>query len=85
MQHNKKEMILKALSSACKKFRGKKSQKLLGDEYDIPSSVISDIERVTKDPQLTTLFKLSHAFNISLSDFIKEIENNLPKDFWLDD
>ena len=83
MQHNKKEMILKSLSSACKKFRGKKSQKLLGDEYDIPSSVISDIERVTKDPQLTALFKLSHTFNIFLSDFIKEIENNLPKDFLL--
>lgn len=51
MQEVKKKVICKALASAVKRLRGKKSQFILGAEYDIPSSVISDIERAVKDPQ----------------------------------
>ena len=54
---------------------------MLGAEYDIPSSVISDIERAVKDPQLTTLIKLSGAFNLSISEFMKEFEKELPLNF----
>ena len=59
----------------------KNSQYILGAEYDIPSSVISDIEREVKDPQLTTLFKLASAYNMSLSEFSKELEKELPENF----
>ena len=54
---------------------------MLGAEYDIPSSVLSDLERAVKDPQLTTLFKLSEAFGLSISEFMQELEKELPKNF----
>ena len=81
MRDNKKKIILSALAKTIKRLRGSKSQKLLGDEFDIPSSVISDIEREVKDPQLTTVFKLASAFNLSVSEFMLELEKDLPKGF----
>ena len=81
MQVGKKKIIFGSLAKAVKRLRGTKSQFILGAEYDIPSSVISDIERAVKDPQLTTLFKLSSAFGMSVSQFMQELEKELPKDF----
>ncbi|MBP3924669.1 helix-turn-helix transcriptional regulator [bacterium] len=81
MQEGKKKIIYKALANASKRLRGKKSQFILGAEYDIPSSVISDIERAVKDPQLTTIFKLSSAFGLTPSQFLKELEKELPEGF----
>ena len=81
MQDEKKKIIYKAIGSAVKRLRKNKSQFMLGAEYDIPSSVISDLERGVKDPQLTTIFKLANAFNMNVSDFIKEVEIELPKGF----
>ena len=85
MQDNKKKIILMAIGKAIKRLRGDKSQYMLGAEYDIPSSVLSDLERGVKDPQLTTIFKIANAFNIKVSDFIKEVEIELPKDFSIDE
>jgi len=81
MQQEKKKIIMQALARTVKKLRNGKSQFMLGAEYDIPSSVISDIERSVKDPQLTTLFKLSKAFGLSISEFMKYLEKELPKGF----
>ena len=81
MQEVKKKIICSSLAKTVKRLRGSKSQFILGAEYDIPSSVISDIERAVKDPQLTTLFKLSSAFGLTVSEFIKELENELPEKF----
>ena len=81
MQDEKKIIILEAIAKTVKKLRGDKSQFMLGAEYDIPSSVISDIERAVKDPQLTTLVKLAGAFNLSISEFMKEFEKELPLNF----
>ena len=85
MQDDERKIIFMALAKTVKRLRGEKSQFMLGAEFDIPSSVISDIEREKKDPQLTTLFKLAFAFNLSLSDFIKELEKELPKNFNISD
>lgn len=85
MQDNKKKIIFMAIGKAIKRLRGNKSQYMLGAEYDIPSSVLSDLERGVKDPQLTTIFKIANAFNIKVSDFIKEVEIELPKDFSIDE
>lgn len=85
MQEGKKKLIYKALAKTVKRLRGKKSQFILGAEYDIPSSVISDIERSVKDPQLTTLFKLANAFGLSISQFLKELEKELPENFSVSD
>ena len=81
MQANKRNIILKAIAKTSKRLRGKKSQFMLGAEYDIPSSVISDLEREVKDPQLTTLIKLSAAFGLSISEFMQEFEKELPENF----
>lgn len=81
MQEGKKKIICASLAKTVKRLRGTKSQFILGAEYDIPSSVISDIERAVKDPQLTTLFKLSSAFGLTISQFMKELEKELPVGF----
>ncbi len=85
MQDDKKKIILNALAKATRKLRGEKSQYLLGAEYNISTSLLSTLERGLKDPQLTTLFNLAYAFNIPISEFIKKIECELPKNFTLDD
>lgn len=81
MQQEKKNIILRAIASTVKRLRGAKSQYLLGGEYDIAPSILSDLERETKDPQLTTLFKLAGAFNLSISQFMQELEKDLPENF----
>ncbi len=81
MQVEKKNIILQAIAKTVKKLRGSKSQFILGAEYDIPSSVLSDLERGIKDPQLTTLVKLANAFGLSLPEFFNEFVKELPVDF----
>jgi len=81
MQDSKKKIIFNAIAKTVKRLRGKKSQFMLGAEYDIPSSVLSDLERAVKDPQLTTLFKLAGAFNLSIAEFMVELEKELPANF----
>ena len=83
MQKNKKEILLKALAKTIKELRGEKSQYILSGEYDIPQSVISYIEKGTKDPQLTTIFKISEAFNMFPDELMLKLRKNLPKDFKL--
>ena len=85
MQDKKKKIIMQSLSKTVKRLRGDKSQFMLGAEFDIPSSGISDIERGIKDPQLTTIFKLANAFSMTSSEFLLEIEKMLPKNFTVDD
>ncbi len=81
MQDVKKKVIYSSIAKTVKRLRGSKSQFMLGAEYDIPSSVLSDLERGVKDPQLTTLFKLAGAFGLSISQFMKELEKELPQNF----
>lgn len=79
----KKKKILKILAKRTKELRGEKSQFMLCSENDISCSIISTIERAMKDPQLTTVFKLAEAFDMKASEFIKLIEDDLPKNFSL--
>lgn len=82
MQTNdNKQKILKALAIITKELRKDKSQFLLSSENDISVSILSTIERGLKDPQLTTIFKLAEALEIKPHEFIKLIEDKLPKDF----
>ncbi len=86
MQHDsKKKIILNALARTVKKLRGTKSQFMFASENDISTSIISTIERGLKDPQLTTIFKLSEAFDLDICEFIKLIKEELPDDFYLID
>ncbi len=85
MQENnkKKKIILKALAKVVKELRGEKSQFMFCSENDISTSIISTIEHAKKDPQMTTLFKLAEAFDMTASQFMKLIQDELPKDFYL--
>lgn len=83
MQYLKqKKLIKQALSKVVIKLRGKKSNFIFGSENDISTSILSNIENCKKDPQLSTIFRLAEAFNISPQDFIKMINDELPKDFY---
>lgn len=81
MQEEKKKMIKNAIAKVVTKLRGSKSQFMLGAENDISTSILSNIEKGKKDPQLTTLFRLAGAFGISAPKFVKLISDELPKDF----
>lgn len=82
VEENKK-LILQALAKHTKRLRGGKSQFMFCSENDISTSIISTIERVMKDPQLTTVFRIAEAFNMKTSEFIKLIEDELPENFSL--
>ena len=83
MQEEKKKLICKVAGQALKMIRGKKSLYMLSAEYEISTSLLSSLERGLKDPQLTTVFKLSEALGIKASDFVKIIEQELPNGFSL--
>lgn len=82
-QEEKKKIIKEIVGKVLKRLRGNKSPYLLACEYEISTSLLNNLERGLKDPQLTTVFKLSEALNIKTSEFIKMIEEELPKGFSL--
>ena len=83
MQEEKKKLICKVAGQALKMLRGEKSLYMHSAEYEISTSLLSSLERGLKDPQLTTVFKLSEALGIKASDFVKIIEQELPNGFSL--
>lgn len=84
MQENEnKKIITAAAGKVLQELRGAKSNYLLGAEYEISTSLLNHIERGIKDPQLTTVFKLSEALGVRPWEFVKKIEENLPEDFSL--
>ncbi len=84
-EDDEKKLITNACGKALKKFRKQKSNYLLGMEFGISTSLLNLIERGLKDPQLTTIFKLSEALGIKPSQLVKEIERNLPENFTMID
>lgn len=82
-QEDKKKLIRKAVGKILKRLRKDKSLYLLAMEYEISTSLLNSLERGLKDPQLTTVFKLSEALGVSASNFIKMIEKELPEGFTL--
>ena len=85
MQDGNKKLVYLAVGKTVKRLRGDKSQYLLGGEYGIPQSLLSDLEKCKKDPQLTTLIKLAQSFGMTLEEFAHEIEKEVPEGFSLVD
>ncbi len=83
--YKNKILIQKATAEIFKKLKKNKSNYLLSAEYEISTSLLSNIERGLKDPQLTTIFKISEALGIKPSEFIRKIEEILPENFSLID
>ncbi len=81
MQDVKKKLIYSAIGQTYKRLRGRKSQYMIGAEYDIPTSVLSELERGKKDPQLTTIFKLAESCGLKPSQLLFEMEKLLPENF----
>jgi len=63
----------------------KKSISLISDEISMTKSMWADLEKAIKDPQLSTLWRISEGLEIPLSVLIKELEASLDKDFTLID
>ena len=84
---DKKLILLKAVGKIIKNHRKKTGKGILlhAYEYDIPSSSLYHIEQGTRDPQLTTLWKIVNSFGMSFGEFISELEKELPKNFTLTD
>ncbi len=62
-------------------FRKKKklSQEVLSGLADIGRTHLSAIERGERKPTLETLYRISCALNVSMSEIVKEIENRIEK------
>ena len=60
-----------------------KSQRILADEYDFQKSMLSRIESATNEAKIISLYTISEALGIKLSELITKVENTLPKDFTL--
>lgn len=84
-QEDKKKIICALAGKTLKDLRKEKSLYQLSGEYEISTSLLNSLERGLKDPQLTTVFKLSEALNIKASEFVKIIEEGLPEGFSLID
>ena len=76
------------LGSYIKELRIKKghiSRKKFADEYDLNDSNLSRIERGLGEIKFVTLLKILQALDITPSEFMKELENKLGKNFTLID
>ena len=80
-----KKIMQKALSEIIRKHRQdqNKSISLISDEIGMTKSMWADLEKSIKDPQLSTLWRISEALDIPMSTIIIELENVLGKDFTL--
>lgn len=79
----KKKMICDAVGQVFKRLRGDKSQFLIGAEYDISTSLLHSLEKGNKDPQFTTVFKIAQALGVSPTEFVGQVEKELPEGFSL--
>lgn len=90
MQHEntkKSAVILKLLSEELKKERERqnKSIRLLAYEFDLQMSLLSRLENGVNEPKLISIWSVCEALGIKPSEFLKRIENRLPKEFSLID
>lgn len=90
MQHantKKSEIIFKALAKVIRQERENqnKSLRVLADEYDIQKSLLSRLENGINEPKLISIWTISEALNMPVSELIKLVENELPENFSLID
>ena len=84
MQEIKERQIVKLeIGKIIKKHRAKqnKSISLISAEIGMTKSMWADLEKGIKDPQLSTLLRISEALNIKLSEIISELESQLGNNF----
>ncbi len=87
LKKTKKQLLLKTIGEIVKekRLRLKKGILLLSYEYDIPNTSLAQLEKGKRDVQISTLWKLSEALEMTFPEFISEVTNRLPKNFKLID
>lgn len=55
------------------------SQEVLSGLADIGRTHLSAIERGERKPTLETLYRISNALDVNMSDIVREIENQIKK------
>lgn len=84
-QFNEKyKELFSATGRVIKRLRQEKklTVNLFAYENDLQKSLISRLENGQNEPKLASLWKIAEALNIKPSEFIKEVEKELPKDFY---
>jgi len=82
----KREEFLKVLAAIVKKYRENANLSInqASHEIDISKSIWSVIEQGKRDPQISTLWKISEVLNIPLSVLITDMEKMLGNNFFID-
>lgn len=85
MQEDIKTKYKKELGLMIKNLRikQKKSISLISNEIGMTKSMWADLEKGIKDPQLSTLMRISEALNTKTSLILTDLENRLGEDFSL--
>lgn len=86
MQEQEKILSI-AVANILKSIRLKtgKSLNLFCNEYEISTSTLNDLENAKRSVKLFSLYKILKAYNISVIDFFKKLEKELPKNFLIPD
>ncbi len=81
----KKQKLKMALALVVKKYRKQhnKSMSKISAEIMMTKSMWTDLEKGIKDPQFSTLWRVSEALEIPLEKLICEIKERLGEDFSL--
>ncbi len=85
-KNQRTEKLIKAFGEIIKQERERKtgkSQTLFSYEYDLDSGNLCRIENGKIEPKLTMMWRISEALNTPLSELIKQVENELGKDFFI--
>lgn len=82
MQEEEK-ILSNAVAKILRNLRHKtgKSLNLFCNEFELSTSSLNDIENAKRSVKLFSLLKIIKAYNLPVSDFFKQLENELPKDF----
>lgn len=85
LRKTKKQLLLKTIGEIVKekRLKLKKGILLLSYEYDIPNSSLAQLEKGNRDVQISTLWKLSEALEMTFPEFISEVTKRLPENFKL--
>ena len=81
--NSKKRILLETAGKIIKEKRQAQNKGILlfSYEYDISNSSISALEKGERDVQFTTIWKMANALGMSFSEFINELEKQLPQGF----
>jgi len=85
-KNNKTQQLVEVIGKIIKQNRCKNSKNSLNTfayEFDLSPGNISRIENGQIESKITMLWRIAEALGIPLSSLIKQVENELGKDFFI--